>query len=62
MYSETFTLADFQEEPYIYFLERRGIRYHKITITLSNSGASDTNPINFDYAFDIRSGLMPIPL
>lgn len=61
VYQHTFQLADFTEEPYIYFLERRAVRYHKITITLQNSGASDTNPISFNYAFDIRAGLLPIP-
>ena len=61
VYQDTFYLSDFTEEPYIYFLERRAIRYHKITITLNNSGASDTNPINFEFAFDIRAGLLPIP-
>ena len=54
-----FTPDDFSTEPLLLFLERMAVRYHKVTIITRNTGASDTNPLNFDYSFEIKAALQP---
>ena len=52
--------TDFTDENILLFLERAAIRYHKITIITNGTGASDTNPLSFDYGFEIRAAFQPI--
>lgn len=57
----TYTPADFEKEPVLFFLTRRAYLFHKIILITHNTGVTPDKPLQIPYYFTLDTGFLPIP-